>query len=224
MASTVLVTGAAGAIGSATVRALRAEGRRVVGLDKQPAPADAVEWIEHDLLDTPATERILAESPLLEGLQHVVAVAGGPTDEEVGQLDPAEVPVEVFAASVRLNLVAQYAIVRAGAQRIEAETPHGDRSITLFSSIKPCAAPACPATRPRRRACSGSWWPSRCHLGAAGCGSTPSHRDRDHRAVPESYAEAGEELSAAARGEREPGEPARRTSRARSSPCSAWSR
>ena len=137
MASTVLVTGAAGAIGSATVRALRAEGRRVVGLDKEPAAAglDAVDWIQHDLLDTSATERLLAESPLLNGLQHVVAAAGGPTDEEVGRLDPADVPVEVFAASVMLNLVAQYAIVRAGANRIEAETPHGDRSITLFSSI-----------------------------------------------------------------------------------------
>jgi NAD(P)-dependent dehydrogenase (short-subunit alcohol dehydrogenase family) len=137
MASTVLVTGAAGAIGSATVRALRAEGRRVVGLDKEPAPPDsgAADWIDQDLFDTPATERVLAESPLLAGLQHVVAVAGGPTDEEVGRLDPAEVPVDVFAASVTLNLVAQYAIVRAGAERIEAETPSGDRSITLFSSI-----------------------------------------------------------------------------------------
>jgi NAD(P)-dependent dehydrogenase (short-subunit alcohol dehydrogenase family) len=137
MAPTVLVTGAAGAIGSATVHALQAAGRRVVGLDRKPPSAGSgpAEWIQHDLLDTSETERVLAESPLLDGLQHVVAVAGGPPDEEVGRLDPADVPVEVFAASVRLNLVAQYAIVRAGAERIEAETPHGDRSITLFSSI-----------------------------------------------------------------------------------------
>jgi NAD(P)-dependent dehydrogenase (short-subunit alcohol dehydrogenase family) len=135
MAPTVLVTGAAGAIGSATVTALRDEGHRVVGLDKEPATGDAAEWIRHDLLDTAGTERVLAESPLLEGLAHVVAVAGGPTEDEVGRLDPAEVPVEVFAASVQLNLVAQYAILRAAAERIATETPHGDRSITLFSSI-----------------------------------------------------------------------------------------
>jgi len=137
MTSTVLVTGAAGNIGSATVRALQAEGGRVVGMDKEPAPArlGAVEWIQHDLLETSETERILRESPLLQGLQHVVAVAGGPVDEEIGRLDPSDVPVGVFTASVRLNLVAQYAIVRAGAARLEAETPDGDRSITLFSSI-----------------------------------------------------------------------------------------
>jgi NAD(P)-dependent dehydrogenase (short-subunit alcohol dehydrogenase family) len=131
MASTVLVTGAAGAIGSATVQALRAEGLRVVGLDKLPG---AGEWIQHDLLDTAGTERLLAGSPLLAGLRHVVAVAGGTADEEAGRLDPADVPVEVFTASVMLNLVAQYAIVRAGTARIEAESPIGDRSVTLFSS------------------------------------------------------------------------------------------
>jgi len=137
MASTVLVTGAAGGIGSATARALLAAGFRVVGLDKEPpVPGlEAVDWVRHDLLDTSATERLLAESPLLAGLRHVVAVAGGATDEEIGRLDPADVPVAVFTGSVLLNLVAQYAIVRAGAARIEAETPDGDRSITLFSSI-----------------------------------------------------------------------------------------
>lgn len=137
MAYTVLVTGAAGAIGSATVLALRAEGHRTIGLDKQPAPAGSVgaEWIQHDLRDTSGTEDIVAESPLLVGLRHVVAVAGGPTEEEVGLLDPAHVPVDTFAASVHLNLVAQYALVRASASRIEAESPDGDRSITLFSSI-----------------------------------------------------------------------------------------
>jgi len=133
MASTVLVTGAAGAIGAATVLALEAEGHRVVGLDKEPGGGGG--WIEHDLLDTAGTEQLVAESPLLTGLQHVVAVAGGAIDDEVGRLDPAEVPVDVFAASVRLNLVAQYALVRASADRLEAETQSGNRSITLFSSI-----------------------------------------------------------------------------------------
>jgi 3-oxoacyl-[acyl-carrier protein] reductase len=133
--STVLVTGAAGAIGSATALALEADGHRVVGLDKEPAPAGGGEWIQHDLLDTAGTERLLAESSLLAGLQHVVAVAGGAIEDEVGRLDPADVPVAVFADSVRLNLVAQYALVRASADRLEAETPSGNRSITLFSSI-----------------------------------------------------------------------------------------
>jgi gluconate 5-dehydrogenase len=134
---TVLVTGAAGGIGSATALALRAGGHRVVGLDLAPAPAGtaAGDWIEHDLLDTAGTERLLAQAPALNGLQHVVAVAGGATEDEIGRLDPADVPVDVFAASVQLNLVAQYALVRAGEARLAVEAPGRDRSITLFSSI-----------------------------------------------------------------------------------------
>src|ERR1700722_3871909 len=98
MPPTVLVTGAAGAIGSATVLALAASGYRVVGLDRKPSPpgSAAAGWIQHDLCDTAGTERLIAESPALEGLRHVVAVAGGPVDGETGRLDPAEVPVDVF--------------------------------------------------------------------------------------------------------------------------------
>jgi NAD(P)-dependent dehydrogenase (short-subunit alcohol dehydrogenase family) len=137
MLPTVLVTGAAGAIGSATVLALEMRGHRVVGLDRKPAPESSVAaaWMQHDLCDTAGTEQLLAESPVLEGLQHVIAVAGGPIEREIGQLDPAEVPVDLFAASVQLNLVAQYAIVRASAARAEMEAPHVDRSITLISSL-----------------------------------------------------------------------------------------
>ena len=130
MEEVVLVTGAAGAIGSATAEALRAAGHRVVGLD-----VEAGVELRHDLLDTAGTERMLATEPALAGLRHVVAVAGGPVEEEIGKLDPSEVPVDVFEASLRLNLLAQYALVRAAAARIEAESPDGDRSITLFSSI-----------------------------------------------------------------------------------------
>ncbi len=59
----------------------------------------------------------------------------GATEDEIGRLDPADVPVGVFAASVQLNLVAQYALVRAGEARLAVEAPGKDRSITLFSSI-----------------------------------------------------------------------------------------
>jgi 3-oxoacyl-[acyl-carrier protein] reductase len=198
MASTVLVTGSAGAIGSATVRALLAEGRRVVGLDKEPASADseASEWIQHDLLDTPTTERLVAKSPLLDGLQHVVAVAGGPTDEEVARLGPADVSVEAFAASVQLNLVAQYAIVRAGAERIEAETPHGDRSITLFSSINALRGYGMPGYSSAKAGLLGLVVALALPLGRRGLrinAVTPGTVITDW--FRESYAEAGEKLS-----------------------------
>jgi NAD(P)-dependent dehydrogenase (short-subunit alcohol dehydrogenase family) len=108
----------------------------VVGLDVRDRPESlSIDWIRHDLFDTEGTETLFAESPLLADLRHVVAVAGGPLDGEIGRLSPDEVPVALFAESVQLNLVAQYAIVRAAAARIEAENVPGDRSVTLFSSI-----------------------------------------------------------------------------------------
>jgi len=132
----VLVTGAAGGIGSAVMQALREADYLVVGLDRKDAPAGLDgEWIRHDLLEMSETEALLATSPFLTGLRHVVAAAGGPLDAEVGLLDPAEIPVDVFRASVESNLVAHYAVVRAAAARIEAETRDGDGSITLISSI-----------------------------------------------------------------------------------------
>lgn len=109
----------------------------MVGLDLRSAPEDtaADAWIQQDMRDTAGLERVLGESPSLSGLDHVVTVAGGALADEIGRLDPADVPVELFTATVQLNLIAQYAVVRAGAARIEAETPAGDRSITLISSI-----------------------------------------------------------------------------------------
>lgn len=195
MAPTVLVTGAAGAIGSATVAALGDAGHRVVGLDKRPADG-GIKWLEHDLLDTDGTERLLAESPLLAGLQHVVAVAGGPVEEEIGRLDPSEVPVAVFTESVRLNLVAQYALVRAATARIEAETPHGDRSITLFSSINALRGYGMPGYSAAKAGLLGLVVSLALPLGRRGLrinAITPGTVLTDQ--FREAYAEAGEELS-----------------------------
>ena len=169
MAATVLVTGAAGVIGSATALALRARGYRVVGLDEQRRPRARPRRLgSSTTFSTPwGTERLLAESPMLDGLQHVVAIAGGPTEEEVGRLDPADVPVDVFAASVQLNLVAQYVIVRAGAGRTEVETPGADRSITLISSINALRGYGMPGYSSAKAGLLGPHSHSRCPLDAA---------------------------------------------------------
>jgi NAD(P)-dependent dehydrogenase (short-subunit alcohol dehydrogenase family) len=135
-AGTVLVTGAAGGIGVAVVEALHRDRYRVVGLDRKDPPRNLeIEWIRHDLRDLGGTEALLSQSPLLADLTHAVSVAGGAIDDEVGLLDPAEVPIDIFKASVELNLVAQYAVVRAASARMVNGHPDNDRSITLFSSI-----------------------------------------------------------------------------------------
>ena len=80
---------------------------------------------------------------------------------------------------MRLNLVAQYALLRAGAARIEAESPDGDRSVTLFSSINALRGYGMPgysaAKAGAARACRRV---SRSRWGGAACGSTRSRRAR----------------------------------------------
>lgn len=211
MVPTVLVTGAAGAIGSATVLALGAKGYRVAGLDRKPSPpgSAAAAWIQHDLCDTAGTERLLAESPELEGLRHVVAVAGAPVDGESGRLDPAEVPVELFAASVQLNLVAQYALVRAGADRAEAEAPGADRSITLISSVNALRGYGMPGYSAAKAGLLGLVVSLALPLGRRGCrinavvpGTVATERFREEYADAPSLTERLLDASASTRGTR----------------------
>jgi UDP-glucuronate 4-epimerase len=67
----VLVTGAAGFIGSHLVRRLLAEGWEVVGLDRRPPPAAGLHWLQGDLLE-------LDLAPHLAGVDYVIHLAGRP--------------------------------------------------------------------------------------------------------------------------------------------------
>ena len=69
----VLVTGAAGAIGSATVSALRARGATVVGLDRAPAPGCVVADLRNSAEVAAAVEEVAGR---LGGLDVIVNNAG----------------------------------------------------------------------------------------------------------------------------------------------------
>lgn len=87
----VLVTGAAGGIGAATVRALLAEGAIAVASDLKPPAAElgiaAARYIEADVADRASVDRLVAETEAIGGridaLVHTAAILGasGPFEE-----------------------------------------------------------------------------------------------------------------------------------------------
>lgn len=75
MTATVVVTGGAGAVGSAVCRAFRDEGLRVVSLDVSPA-GDADESLEVDIRSEPAIRAAFASLESSSELTTLVNVAG----------------------------------------------------------------------------------------------------------------------------------------------------
>ena len=134
MSDAVLVTGASGSIGQATIRAFAERGLRVATIDRKPLPAAEAELVAHvleaDLTDDEAVARAVAaiERPL----RHVVAVAGGGDAGELGQEDPATEPVEVFARVVANNLHTAFTTIRHAVPLLREA---GGGSIVLVGSI-----------------------------------------------------------------------------------------
>jgi NAD(P)-dependent dehydrogenase (short-subunit alcohol dehydrogenase family) len=145
---TVLVTGAAGAIGSATSALFLARGADVLGVDRKESTVhdDRYRHLVLDLADGEASEseigRALAELP---PLTHVVGIAGGALpDEPSTQDEPRAIGADLFRMSLEANLVTQFILVRA---TIEALGTAGepDHSITFCSSFNALSAQGMPA-------------------------------------------------------------------------------
>jgi len=142
----VLVTGAAGGLGSALVAALTDRGDQVVGLDRAAvsSPPAGLRAYAVDLLDEAGVEAALADAAAAGiRLRHVVAIAGGALPEEKSCVDPALLPLEVFRRSLEQNLTTAWIAVRAALPQLRAGG--GDRSITLTSSTDALAAYGLPA-------------------------------------------------------------------------------
>lgn len=146
----VVVSGTAGAIGGATAEAFLRLGFCVVGIDCA-AIADSsgvgapgrllVESPSYhhcvaDVRDPCALAGAVAEYRRLGRLAHVVSIAGGAVSGEPAAIDPVAEDVEMFRASVDLNLVSQFILARACLPWLrESTAASGGRSITLTSSI-----------------------------------------------------------------------------------------
>jgi NAD(P)-dependent dehydrogenase (short-subunit alcohol dehydrogenase family) len=144
--TTVLVTGAAGGLGSALVDALLARGDEVVALDRTAIAPERAGMRSYavDLLDEEAVAAALADAADAGAqVRHVVAIAGGALPEEKTCVDPAALPLDVFRRSLDQNLLTAWISLRAALPHLRAAD--GDRSITLTSSTDALAAYGLPA-------------------------------------------------------------------------------
>jgi meso-butanediol dehydrogenase/(S,S)-butanediol dehydrogenase/diacetyl reductase len=149
----VLVTGAAGAIGSATVRAFLAAGYGVVGLDRDAAvrgvAAEGYQGLVVDVAEEAALSRALEGAERTGELAHVVGVAGGALPEEPRtQDDPVTLAPDIFRASIEANLTTQFLVLRAALPWLRRG--RGDRSVTFTSSwnaLTGCGMPAYSAAK-----------------------------------------------------------------------------
>lgn len=147
--SVVLVTGAAGAIGSATVRLFLDAGFDVVGLDRDPAvasvAAERYAGIQLDLEDDASLARAVDAARPRGRLAHVIGIAGGALpDEPRTQDDPAALEPSVFRASIEANLTTQFLVLRAVVPWLRC-TPGIDRSVAFTSSFNALTGLGMPA-------------------------------------------------------------------------------
>lgn len=148
--ATVVVTGAAGALGAATAAAFAAAGFDVIGLDIDPAVAmpgpSGVRGIEVDLTDETAVQEVLSDVADGGGrLAHLVGIAGGALPQEpVTQHDLALLAPEVFRGSIERNLTSQFLVVQAALPWFR-RVGSPDRSVTFISSWNATSARGMPA-------------------------------------------------------------------------------
>ncbi|HUG83509.1 MAG TPA: SDR family oxidoreductase [Euzebya sp.] len=143
-----MVTGAAGALGTATVHALLAAGCSVLGVDRDAAVGsiteEGYEGVRADLLDQ-AAEATIRQATAGRALHHLIGIAGGALPgEPQGQDDPLSMEPELFRRSVEANLTTQFLVLQWVMPALRRPT-RADRSVTLTSSFNALSAQGMPA-------------------------------------------------------------------------------
>jgi NAD(P)-dependent dehydrogenase (short-subunit alcohol dehydrogenase family) len=155
MSDVVLITGAAGAIGSATVAEFLDRNFRVVGFDRNPEVLDLTQrsgysGVVVDLQDENAVESAIADVRSYGELAHLIAIAGGALGgEPESRHDPALISVALFTASVQANLTTQFITIQKALPWMRARHA-ADASIAFTSSwnaLTGCGMPAYSAAK-----------------------------------------------------------------------------
>jgi NAD(P)-dependent dehydrogenase (short-subunit alcohol dehydrogenase family) len=132
----VLITGASGAIGSATTKQFLDSGFRVLGIDRRPSAFSTPDYrhLELDLQDESKLDDGINTNSDWGRLQHIISIAGGALPHEpVTQDDPAQLDVETFRDSLSLNLTSHFLLLRTALPWLRRSD--GDRSVTFTSSF-----------------------------------------------------------------------------------------
>jgi len=128
--TTILVTGAAGGIGQATVEAFLEVGFEVIGLDREMTGSR--QGYTSRIVELTDMEMVRAALTDVGPLQHVVSVAGRALALEKNLGDFAELPLETFRDSIEQNLVTAFITLRAAIPHLRAA--EGDRSVSFTTS------------------------------------------------------------------------------------------
>lgn len=166
-----VVTGAAGAIGSATVQAFMTAGYHVVGVDRDPrvdeVGTNAYTGVQLDVRDGEALAGAADRLSSLGTLSHVIGIAGGALPEEPQtQHDLAALPADVFRASLDLNLTSQFLVLQAFLGWLRDSD--GDRSVVLTSSFNALSGQGMPAYSAAKAGLIGMMYALTAPLGADG--------------------------------------------------------
>jgi NAD(P)-dependent dehydrogenase (short-subunit alcohol dehydrogenase family) len=131
------ITGAAGSIGRATLRALSSRGLVVATADRRRLPQSDARLVAGelsiDLHDEAALGNAMSRLRSLGRLEHVIAIAGGGDRDELAQSDPSTEDLEIFSRVVSNNLLIAFATIRQVVPLLREGD--GNRSITLIGSI-----------------------------------------------------------------------------------------
>ncbi len=140
-----LVTGSAGAIGSATVCALSGAGYEVIGLDlSEPAENSIGHHYKVDVRDQRALEQVIRSVRVSGRLRHVISIAGGALPgEPESKRDLEALDPDLFRRSLEANLTSHFLVARASLPWLMESGE--DRSITFTSSFNALSAQGMPA-------------------------------------------------------------------------------
>lgn len=171
--SVAVVSGAAGAIGSAVVGRLVSRGVFVIASDRDPAGLDRLAerhpgWVEAvpgHLPESGALSHVAAAIDAAGSLHHVAAIAGGASAGELGAA-AADLDLEAFRGSIEQNLSAVWALIHTCLPHLLSA--RGDRSITLCSSRNALAGHGIPAYSAAKAGLHGLMHPLAVELGPAG--------------------------------------------------------
>lgn len=138
---TALVTGGSSGLGLATVRALVADGARVVVLDLAPPASagvldefgDAVRFSPGDVTAAADVQRAVDLAVELDDLAVVINCAGVGTPTRLLDRDGTPFPLEMFTRVVQINLIGTFNVVRLAAKAMveHTHTDAEDRGVII---------------------------------------------------------------------------------------------
>jgi NAD(P)-dependent dehydrogenase (short-subunit alcohol dehydrogenase family) len=155
----VLITGAAGDLGTATAGALLQHGARVVGIDKTTAPRGDVPLVVADVRD-PLAVRAAVDNAVarLGGLDILINNAG-----VLSMQDPGLAPSDEVLEAIEVNLLGPWRVTAAALPSLEKSRGHVINVASLFAVVN---APFIPAYCASKRALTGYSDVLRCQYGS----------------------------------------------------------